>query len=111
MSWNSMCKLGCDVILGDVQAKNISCKSITVDDPTDPTIPTEITIDTVNCQTGNFDVINVQTLNVTDPDDPTVPTDINVNSITAQTGNIETLTTNSFTSSSASISSPLNCNS
>ena len=38
-----MCKLGSDVVLGDVQAQNISCKSITVDDPTDPTVPTEIT--------------------------------------------------------------------
>ena len=72
MSWNSMCKLGSDVVLGDVQAKNISCKSITVDDPTDPTIPTEITIDTINCQKGNFDVINVTTLNVTDSDDQVI---------------------------------------
>ena len=111
MSWNSMCKLGSDVVLGDVQAQNISCKSITVDDPTDPTIPTEITIDTITANTGNFDVINVTTLNVTDPDDPTVPTDINVNSITAQTGNIENLTTNTITSTSVSVSSSVGCNS
>jgi hypothetical protein len=78
-----MSRLGCDVVLGDIQAQNISCKSITVDDQSNPTIPTEITIDTVNANTGNFDVINVTTLNVTDPDNPTVPTDINVNSITA----------------------------
>ena len=50
-----MCKLGSDVVLGDVQAQNISCKSITVDDPTDPTVPTEITVNTINASSGNFD--------------------------------------------------------
>ena len=50
-----MCKLGSDVVLGDVQAQNISCKSITVDDPTDPTIPTEINVNTINASSGNFD--------------------------------------------------------
>ena len=47
MSWNSMSRLGCNVVLGDIQAQNISCKSITVDDQSNPTIPTEITVDTI----------------------------------------------------------------
>ena len=55
MSWNSMSRLGCDVVLGDIQAQNISCKSITVDDQTDPTIPTEITVNTINAGSGNFE--------------------------------------------------------
>jgi len=42
-----MSRLGCDVVLGDIQAQNISCKSITVDDASNPTIPTEITVDTI----------------------------------------------------------------
>jgi hypothetical protein len=139
MSWNSMCKLGSDVVLGDVQAQNISCKSITVDDPTDPTDPTDLTIDTITATTGNFDVINVETLNVSNPTEPTdlnvssitattgnfdvinvatlnvsnpsEPTDLNVSSITATTGNIENLTTDTISSTSVSVSSSVACNS
>ena len=62
MSWNSMSRLGCDVVLGDIQAQNISCKSITVDDASNPTIPTELTIDTINCQTGNIETLTSQTI-------------------------------------------------
>ena len=65
MSWNSMSRLGCDVVLGDIQAQNISCKSITVDDASNPTIPTELTIDTINCQTGN--ISNLQSDEITCP--------------------------------------------
>ena len=43
------------MILGDVSAKNISCKSITVSNPTDPTVPTEINVNTINASSGNFE--------------------------------------------------------
>jgi hypothetical protein len=92
-----MSRLGCDVVLGDIQAQNISCKSITVDDASNPTIPTEITVDTITATesitspTGNFDLINVATLNVSNPDDPTIPSNLTVNSITAESGNISNL--------------------
>ena len=67
--------------------------------------------DKIIASTGNFDVINVSTLNVSNSDDPTIPTDLNVSSITATTGNIENLTTDTFTSTSASIASSIACNS
>jgi len=55
MSFNSCKNLGADMILGDVLAKNITCETISVSNPTDPTIPTEITVNTINASSGNFD--------------------------------------------------------
>ena len=110
MSFNSMKNLGADMILGDVVAKNITCQSISVLDPDDPTNPTDLTVETITANTGNFEVINVTTLNVSDPDDPTIPADLNISSITATTGNIENLTTNTFIATSASISSSIASN-
>ena len=108
MSFNSMRSLSCDMILGDVVAKNITCQSISVSNPSNPT---DLTLDTITANTGNFEVINVTTLNVSDPDDPTIPADLNINSITATTGNIENLTANTFIATSASISSSFASNS
>ena len=108
MSFNSMSKLSCDMILGDVVAKNITCQSISVLNPDDPT---DLTVDSITANTGNFDVINARTLNVSEPDDVIIPADLNINSITATTGNIENLTTNTFIATSGSVSSSFASNS
>ena len=55
MSFNSCKNLGADMILGNVSAKNINCQTISVSNPTDPTIPSEITVNTINASSGNFE--------------------------------------------------------
>ena len=92
MSFNSMKNLGANMTLGDFTAKTITCQSISVLNPDDPSNPTDLTVETITADTGNFQVINVATLNVSNPDDPTIPADLNINSITAAIGNIENLT-------------------
>ena len=74
MSFNSMSKLGCDMNLGDVTAKNITCQSISVLNPENPT---DLTVDTITANTGNFEIINVTTLNVSEPADVVIPADLN----------------------------------
>ena len=108
MSFNTMKNLGCDMILGDVTAKSITCSTISVLNPENPT---DLTVDTITANTGNFDVINTRTLNVSEPDDIIIPADLNINSITSTTGNIENLTSNNLIATSASISSSFASNS
>ena len=108
MSFNTMKNLGCDMILGDVTAKSITCQSISVLNATNPT---DLTVDTITANIGNFDIINVTNLNVSDPDDIIIPADLNINSITCTTGNIENLTSNNLIATSASVSSSFASNS
>ena len=75
MSFNLCKNLGADMILGNVIATNITCKTITVSNPDDPTNPADLTVDTLTADTGNFDIINVNILNISNPTDPTIPTD------------------------------------
>ena len=65
MSWNSMCKLGTDVVLGDVVAKTITCENISILNPNDENLTVEtITADSITATTGNIETLNSQTGNI-----------------------------------------------
>ena len=89
MSFNSMRNLGSDMILGDVTAQNITCKSINILDADNE----ELTVETITADTGNFDVINATTGTIGD----ITSTTGNIETLTSQTGNISNLQSDEIT--------------